>query len=432
MNFESGKEISASKLKVFLASLTVRMQACALFLSAVGLAFGLRSYLHVKADFGAEASTTFLHEFYVQITLAIVANVIVAYVIFKNATCPLEKLSNSMKNLAEGDIETVIPYTSRPSEIGAMSRKVLVFKNNAIEKEQLEAEQKELEVRGKENQKKIMHNLATAFDVSVQSVIKALMASAGNLTSNANVMKETITSVDKSSDEVKRVSGETTGNIQSVTVASDELVQSINEISQQVSKSTQVVDQTVKDSEKADKTVGTLLEVSTEIGDVVNVIVNITEQINLLALNATIEAARAGEAGKGFAVVASEVKNLAEQTSKAAEEISTKIRNVQDVSETVNQALQAIRQSIESVNEYSSSIAGAIEEQNSVTANIANSSRKVTESVVEIDRQAGETSAQVERASTAADDVLHSANDLSGQSKALQEEVAKFLQQVRG
>ena len=114
-----------------------------------------------------------------------------------------------------------------------------------------------------------------------------------------------------------------------------------------------------------------LAEARPKIGEVVDLITAIAEQTNLLALNATIEAARAGDAGKGFAVVASEVKNLANQTAKATEEIATQISGVQASTEDAVTAIEAITRDIQEVDQIASAIAAAVEEQAAATQEIA-------------------------------------------------------------
>ena len=116
-----------------------------------------------------------------------------------------------------------------------------------------------------------------------------------------------------------------TSNLAAVAAAAEEMSASINEISQQVARATQAVDEAVACASTTDAKVGGMAAAADRVGDVARLITDIAGRTNLLALNATIEAARAGEAGKGFAVVASEVKALATQTAKATEEISTQI-----------------------------------------------------------------------------------------------------------
>jgi methyl-accepting chemotaxis protein len=160
-------------------------------------------------------------------------------------------------------------------------------------------------------------------------------------------------------------------------------------------------------------------------------ITQIAEQTNLLALNATIEAARAGDAGRGFAVVAQEVKNLAGQTAKATDEISSHIANMQVATEESVTAIKAIGETIERISAIASSISAAVEQQRAATQNIAGSVRAAAGGTAEVAstigtaaRGAGETGETCRR-------MFESAQALSGESLRLKAEVDKFLAGVR-
>ena len=129
---------------------------------------------------------------------------------------------------------------------------------------------------------------------------------------------------------------------QTVAAVAEELTASIGETSRQVAQSSRITGKAVGDARRTDAIVRALAEGAQKIGKVVELITNIAGQTNLLALNATIEAARAGDAGKGFAVVASEVRNLAQQTAKATEQIGAQIGQIQSATVEAVEAIRAI------------------------------------------------------------------------------------------
>ncbi|HWS37453.1 MAG TPA: methyl-accepting chemotaxis protein, partial [Actinoplanes sp.] len=149
-----------------------------------------------------------------------------------------------------------------------------------------------------------------------------------------------------------------------------ELVASIREVERNVVEATQVAGQATDVTGEANSMVGRLAESSTKIGDVVQVITTIAAQTNLLALNATIEAARAGEAGLGFAVVATEVKDLAQSTARATEDVTGLINAIQSDAENVVQALAAIGSIVDQINQTQSMISGVLAEQANHTRDI--------------------------------------------------------------
>ncbi|MCJ2094786.1 PAS domain-containing methyl-accepting chemotaxis protein [Methylobacterium sp. J-072] len=165
----------------------------------------------------------------------------------------------------------------------------------------------------------------------------------------------------------------TSGNVQTVAAAAEELAASVAEMSQSIVRSQGATDTAYACVQEADGHTKRLADSAAAMSSIVGLIQSIAGQINLLALNATIEAARAGAAGRGFAVVASEVKALADQAARATGQINSEIASVQQVSQEVVVALGSIGTSVTVMRETVVSTAAAIEEQSAVTRDLAES-----------------------------------------------------------
>jgi len=177
--------------------------------------------------------------------------------------------------------------------------------------------------------------------------------------------------------------------------------------------------------------VSSLATAAEKIGDVLRLIGAIASQTNLLALNATIEAARAGEAGRGFAVVASEVKELANQTAKATEEIAGQVAAIQSATGDCVTAIGGISNTIREISGIATTIAAAVEEQDSATREIARSVQQAATGTSEVSLNVTGASQSADQSRTLANNVAAVSSQLSQQADALYKSVDTFLAGLR-
>jgi methyl-accepting chemotaxis protein len=174
------------------------------------------------------------------------------------------------------------------------------------------------------------------------------------------------------------------------------------------------------------ETVAKLGESSSQISDVIKVISGIAAQTNLLALNATIEAARAGEAGRGFAVVAQEVKDLAQQTGKATEEIGTRIAAIQNDTGHAVAAIAEIGGIIEQIDSLQGIIAGAVTEQTAAISEISRSLSTATMATREISSNIGKVADSARDTISGANETSQTAENLARIASGLRKVVERF------
>ncbi|SDT42720.1 methyl-accepting chemotaxis protein [Actinoplanes derwentensis] len=246
-----------------------------------------------------------------------------------------------------------------------------------------------------------------------------LAAASTELAAVSGEIASAVDNTDRQSSSASTEADEISRNVQTVAAGSEEMGLSIREISRNAADAAQVASIAVSEAASATETIRKLGESSAEIGNVIKLITSIAEQTNLLALNATIEAARAGDAGKGFAVVASEVKDLAQETARATEDIGSRVTAIQQDTGGAVDVINRISEVIAQINDFQTTIASAVEEQTATTgemsrsiAEVAAGSQRIATNISDVSAASAATVGGVNQTREASNEVSRTAEEL--------------------
>ena len=352
--------------------------------------------------------------------LAFALGIMLMILISKGVTGPLKRVLAGLTDISqgEGDLTSRLGYNSK-DEVGQLAQAFDRF-----------IERLQDMIRDISGNVSRLTEAATAF----LSIAEKMAQGSGTTSEKSNTVAAAVEEMSVNINSISSSMEQSAGNTNSIASAAEEMNSTVDEIARNADQARGISEEAVSRVEGATQEMDALSQAAQAIGKVVETITDISEQVNLLSLNATIEAARAGEAGKGFAVVANEIKELANQTSTASNDIKSRIENIQETAQGTSSGINEISQVIRRVDDIISAIAASVEEQASVTREISASINQVSSGIQDINENVSQSSTVASDVSREISEVSRTAgemNDSSATVRASAEDLSSIAENLR-
>jgi len=343
----------------------------------------------------------------------------------------LNTLNAALQDLAEERVFVDVPCGQNTDVFGAMARALMALRDLIEKKRAFEENQSSVARRLEDSKTAEREALAKDFDDGVKGAMAGAQKDTRSLQDAARAMGESAESSFAQAHSAIELTDAAAQGVAAVAQSAETMANTVRELSARMRRSNEMAQEAVERVSQADALVDELSEATERIENVAELIIDIADKTNMLALNATIESARAGDAGKGFAVVAGEVKNLANQTAKATDEITAHINSIRGASERARAAMESVSGAIQEINTIASEVTRAAEEQNDTIAEISVNARGTAEATGQSLNFIREVGDAIEKTGFAAHEMLATVDDLARQMGTLAEKADTFVENVR-